>query len=194
MTTFYICRHGQTENNKNGRLSGWIDTPLTDEGIKNAGSSAAKLHGVHLDKIISSDLGRALHTAYIIARKTGFPGEIETSRGLREVNYGGHLANSPVGDYPQLTPEENADFVPEGGESLRQMQTRVLAAINGIAQANPGKTILLVAHDGPINAVRSSLSGENIGLTDAAGLNPHDLVAKFEFDEGKIASFDELQS
>src|SRR4051812_48009737 len=111
MTTFYICRHGQTENNKNRRLSGWIDTPLTNEGVANAQASAAKLRVIHLDTIISSDLGRAFTTAYIIARELGFAGEIERTAGLREVNYG-ELANHSYDDYPEMTAAENADYTP----------------------------------------------------------------------------------
>ncbi len=42
MTMFYICRHGETENNKNRLLSGWIDTPLTEEGVQNALSANVK--------------------------------------------------------------------------------------------------------------------------------------------------------
>lgn len=94
MTSFYICRHGQSENNKHGRLSGWIDTPLTEEGVRNAASSAAKLNGTKIDKIVSSDLGRAFVTAYIISRKLNYSNEIELNKGLREINYG-ELGNMP---------------------------------------------------------------------------------------------------
>ena len=97
MTTFYICRHGQTENNKNKRLSGWIDTPLTADGIKNAATSAEKLRSIKFDKIISSDLGRAFITAYLISRKLGYTSTIELSKELREVNYG-DLANLPYSE------------------------------------------------------------------------------------------------
>src|SRR6266545_7227401 len=105
MTTFYICRHGETENNKKKRLSGWIDTPLTEEGIKNASSSADKLRSIAFDKIISSDLGRAFVTAYLISRSLGYTSAIELHKDLREVNYG-ELANKfysgPDSAYPKL--------------------------------------------------------------------------------------------
>lgn len=193
MVTFYICRHGQTENNKNNRLSGWIDTPLTEEGVKNAASAAAKLQGKHIDNIVSSDLGRAFTTAYIIARVIGYGDEIERLRGLREVSYG-ELANIPVGDYPKLTPQENAVYVPRGGESLKQMQERVLTCIDNIARAHPDRTILIATHDGPINAVRSAHTGEDIGLVDVAGMNSHDFVGKFTYDNDKIVSFEEVKT
>jgi broad specificity phosphatase PhoE len=34
MNKFYLVRHGETENNRAKRLSGWIDTPLTDTGLQ----------------------------------------------------------------------------------------------------------------------------------------------------------------
>ena len=190
MTTFYICRHGETENNKNKRLMGWIDTPLTDEGIKNAASSVAKIRDIHFDKIMSSDLGRAFTTVYLISRELGYTSNIERLPDFREVNYG-DLANLPYEAYPELSALENATYIPPNGESLTQMQTRVMARINAISTENEGKTILIVAHGGPINAIYASFARENIGTADATH-HAHDFVAKFEYDDGKVISFDEV--
>ena len=190
MTTFYICRHGQTENNENERFSGWIDTPLTPKGERDARSSGRKLRGVAIDKIVASDLGRAFTTAYIVAREIGFSGDIARAKALREVNYG-DFANQPYAVYPEVTPEENTDFASPGGESLAQMQQRVLAYIGDLAESNPGKTILLVAHDGTINAVRGRFTGQEMGVVDLTH-NAHDFVGKFEFKDGAVLSFEEV--
>jgi broad specificity phosphatase PhoE len=191
MTTFYICRHGETENNQNHRLSGWIDTPLTELGIKNAESSAVKLKGVKFDKIVSSDLGRAFVTAYLISRKLDFESDIERFKDLREVRYG-VLANMPYESYPDLTPAENTNFIPEGGESLAQMQVRVLACLDRISADNPNKTVLIVAHDGTINSVKADFTNTELGLIDTEAENAHDLVAKFMTNDGRIESFVEV--
>ena len=193
MTTFYICRHGETENNRNGRLSGWIDTPLTEEGIRNAASSAGKIKNIDFDQIISSDMGRAFITAYLISRDLNYTSPIQRSKDLREVNYG-ELANMPYASYPLVTPLENADFVAPGGESLAQMQQRVLKYLERISSKNPHKTILLVAHDGTINAIHAQFANENIGIEDAKSANKHDFVAKFEYNDVHILSFDEITS
>lgn len=169
---------------------GWIDTPLTDEGVKNAASSAAKLSGIELDKIIASDLGRAFTTAYLISRKLGCSSEIERSKDLREVCYG-DLANMPYSAYPKLSPAENADYVLPNGESLAQMQRRVIAYIQTLGAANPGKTILLVAHDGTINAVNANFTKQSIGTVDSTR-NVHDFVAKFTVTDSRIESFVEV--
>ncbi|MBI5906464.1 histidine phosphatase family protein [Candidatus Saccharibacteria bacterium] len=192
MTTFYICRHGESESNKNGRLMGWLDSPLTDEGVKNAESSANKLAGVAFDKIVSSDLGRAFTTAYIISRKFNYTSEIERYKGLREVAYG-DIANMPYSAYPELSPEENAKYAPPNGESLEQMEARAVKCIMDIANQNPDKTILIVTHDGVINAVKSVFKKQNIGTTDQDPHNPHDFVAKFAMDNDQINSFKEVK-
>ena len=36
--TFYVVRHGQTLFNVMGKVQGWCDTPLTDEGVRAAQS------------------------------------------------------------------------------------------------------------------------------------------------------------
>lgn len=190
MITFYIVRHGQTENNKYHRFSGWIDTPLTEEGTHNAISAALKLKDISFDKIISSDLGRAFVTAYIISRELGYTAEIERVPDLREVNYG-DLANKPHADYPDLAPPQNADYVVPGGESLVQMQTRVLSYLNTLNSNNNDKTILIAAHDGTINAIRASFTGENIGIADQTH-NAHDFVGRFGYENGKVVSFEEI--
>lgn len=194
MTTFYICRHGETENNKNKRLSGWVDTPLTADGIKNTIVPAEKLRGIAFDRVVSSDLGRAYNTAQLLMRHLNIDAEIETSQALREMNYGdfGNMSYDPPDPaYPVLTPQENTDYAPPGGESLAQMQKRVLAHIDQLATASPGATILLVGHDGTINAIRAGFSGRPIGVVEVESSNPHAFVGKFTYDNHRIANFEE---
>jgi broad specificity phosphatase PhoE len=190
MTIFYICRHGETVNNKEGRFSGWYDTPLTEKGVLDAESCADKLQEIPIDFIVSSDLGRAVATAEIISRGTGFNGEIVRLEGLREVNYG-DFANQPHSIYPELSPLENAEFVSPNGESLVHMQTRVLDSIHTLSVAHPDQSVLLVAHDGTINAIRSAYTSESIGIADTVR-NPHDGLTKFEYDGNRVISFEEL--
>lgn len=190
MTIFYVCRHGETENNKRKRLMGWIDTPLTAEGKLNAQSSAKKLKNIDIDQIISSDLGRTFATAYIISRQIGYTSEIEMTSGLREMNYG-DLANQPYSAYPVLTSEENLNFIPPNGESLGQMQKRVLDCVESLSMKYEGKSILLVAHDGTINALRARFNQTSMGQEDATH-NSHDYVARFVWDSDQIRTFEEI--
>lgn len=189
MTKFYICRHGETENNRAKRHQGWIDTPLIPAGIINAKTVASKLKGKHIDKIVSSDLGRAFISAYIIARNIGYDDEIETSPNLREINYG-KLANMPY-DFPGIEPGTTASYVFPEGESLNQLQARVLQEVQAISDKYPGKVVLIVGHDGTINSIRAKFTTTDIAEADKVS-NSHDFVAEFTCNSGTIETFTEL--
>jgi broad specificity phosphatase PhoE len=195
MTSFYICRHGETENNAKRVLSGWLDSPLTEQGKKDAVTAAHNLQGIKIDTIVSSDTGRAVATARIIAKELGRNDTIESYEGLRDVNYGdlaGKPYTGPDSVYPDIEPEENALFVPLNGESLAQMQRRVVACIIKIGDANPDKAVLLVAHDGTMNAIQATCDDKNIGIIDANSNNVHGGVAKFFYDKGRILKYEKV--
>lgn len=193
MKTFFIARHGQTENNLHQKLSGWLDTPLTESGIQNAHASAKKLQGIKIDTIVSSDLGRAASTAKIIASDIGYESEILQTPELREVNYG-VLGGTPIAEViEKAIPLNDANFAPEGGESLGQMQQRVLAYIGKLSVDNSDESILFVAHDGTINAIYADSAGITVSEADATRRNSHDIVATFGYENGKVVNFVELQ-
>lgn len=83
----YIMRHGTTPYNKEGRLQGQRDIPLSEEGIMQAEEAALRLKDIHFDEIYSSDLIRAHKTAEIVARFHDTGGVINDRR-LREIGLG----------------------------------------------------------------------------------------------------------
>lgn len=60
--TFYVVRHGQTLFNVMGKVQGWCDTPLTEEGIAGAAALGRGLARVDFAAAYSSDSGRAVQT------------------------------------------------------------------------------------------------------------------------------------
>lgn len=60
--TFYVVRHGQTLFNVMGKVQGWCDTPLTEEGVRAARSLGRGLANVEFAAAYSSDSGRAVQT------------------------------------------------------------------------------------------------------------------------------------
>lgn len=193
MTTFYICRHGQTEYNLQKRLQGHIDTPITEEGVKNAHNVASKIKNINFDFIVSSDLGRAFVSAYIISRDLDYQKEIFRTKGLREVNFGDLSGLSISGaeeKYPKL--QLYTKFVPPNGESLEQLQQRVFQFITNFAASNQNKVILLVTHDVVINAIFTRFKGIDFGPYNKEHYNPHNYVGTFVFDNNEILSFEEI--
>ena len=193
MNTFYIVRHGETENNRAKRLSGWIDTPLTDTGLEPTEKVIAKLSNLHIDEMCSSDVGRAFITAYVIARRLNFTKEIRRLPGLREVGYG-DAANMYSAEAYELYPEldRNTHFTPPGGESLDQMQQRVFETIDQLNSDHTEANILLVGHSGVMAALKASHIGQDFGEHNISEAYPHEFVGKFTFDNGAVTSFEEF--
>ena len=123
----FLIRHGQTEANIALQMSGWMETPLTEVGIEQAratGRALARRWGsdgedLPIDRMLSSDLGRALHTAQLVAGEVGEP-EIHVVPELREWNFGSyegatleamwHAIFTQLGIQPTANPEAGANF------------------------------------------------------------------------------------
>ena len=118
----FMIRHGESETNRDGLWTGWLDAALTEQGREDAARAGALLSHVCFDKIYSSDLQRAMDTA-----KIAIPGcECEPTPMLREINVG-DIAGKPLGvvrdaDGNSLNKDGYALF---GGESYAIFRARV---------------------------------------------------------------------
>ena len=142
MADLYLVRHGQTELNVQNILQGWHDSPLTARGREQALATrtAFEVRGVTFDHVYSSPLGRARHTAELIA---GEGRSIELVDDLREWHLGSlegtsnrELPSQPLGDYP----------VAFGGESEAQLRSRMVAALSRIMDRPQHNCVLVVSH------------------------------------------------
>lgn len=148
--TIYIVRHGETEWNEKKLIQGHEDIPLNEKGKKQAKKIAEKLRNIHIDAFYSSDLKRASETAKIIAQSRGL--KIEASKDLRERYFGKFQGQSFEDkklmifvDKHNKSTERKNDF-----ENNQQVLIRFINYIKQIIKKNPGKTILVVSHGGPI--------------------------------------------
>ena len=156
-TVIIAVRHGETEWNLIGKQQGHLDSPLTERGIRQANALAVGLAGLGIDKIFSSDLGRAVNTAEIIAAKLNLP--VQLDRRLRERHLGS-LQGFFLSEWRRQYPDEwsafesrDPDYCLPGGESARQRYERTVGCIEELAQKNSGHTILIVAHGGVLNGL-----------------------------------------
>lgn len=153
--TLLVIRHGETVWNAQQRYQGHGDSPLTEKGRNQAEALARRMRRIHFDTLISSDLGRAIETARIIAHHTGHDFSIDSR--LRERNFGvleGLTAEEINGRFPQVYDKLHAndpDYVIPEGESLRQHYGRNIQFIEACTAENAGKTIALVSHGGVLD-------------------------------------------
>ena len=88
--TFYFMRHGETFFNLYGRMQGWSNAPLTDNGIVDVHRSGKGLANIKFDAVYSSDLMRTIETAQIILKENNFAEHLKISpmKEFREVHFG----------------------------------------------------------------------------------------------------------
>ncbi|HTT81219.1 MAG TPA: histidine phosphatase family protein [Stellaceae bacterium] len=89
--TIFLVRHGETEWNRARRYQGWSDSPLTEDGIAQAaalGRRLAALPDAAAADIVASPLGRARHSAEIIAECLGRSQPPRLDERLREISLG----------------------------------------------------------------------------------------------------------
>jgi probable phosphoglycerate mutase len=165
-TNIILIRHGETAWNAERRLQGHLDIALNAEGERQAEALAAALAGERFDAIVASDLQRARQTADAVAGRHGV--QVRIDRALRERCYGGFegLLYAQIEErFPaQFAAWQRRDIdatLPPGvnrGETFREFNGRVVAAILGWAAAHPGQTLALVAHGGVLEcAYRAAL-------------------------------------
>ncbi len=119
-----LCRHTETELNRENRYTGQLNVPLNSTGESQAKILADLLAHKNVEAIFSSDLQRAIQTAsYIAARHISIPSK--TDARLREIDLGvasGMLKNDVRRLYPDekfSTQSPYFDFSKIGGESRK---------------------------------------------------------------------------
>jgi probable phosphoglycerate mutase len=156
-TQIIIVRHGQTQWNTRKIRQGHLDSELTDKGVAQARALGQRLARESFTALYSSDLGRALHTARMIAAMTGH--EIVTDERLRERHLGVFqgLSGDEIKD---KHPEEyrlhrtlGPEYVIPGGESVRQQVARNVDCLDEIALKHPGEKVVVVTHGGVVSGL-----------------------------------------
>jgi probable phosphoglycerate mutase len=179
-TTLILIRHGETEWNRDRRFQGHGDSPLTTKGRTQTEALGKRLAATAFDMLLSSDLGRALETAAIIARHTGH--KVQTDPRLRERHYGilegldiTAIRRDHAAVYGSLITED-PDFIIPQGQSHRQHARINIDFLESWREANPGKTAAIVSHGGFLDNVFRYIAGLKFGaprcvLVDNASLS-----------------------
>lgn len=161
--TLYIVRHGQTVDNLDGRIQGHSDSPLTPLGVRQAEAIADRLASESFAAIYSSDLGRAMHTAEIIASRnpsilslskgTGIP--VQATPLLRELNLG-VAQGLTLAEFDERYPyecrmwrEHSVEHRPPGGETIESLVDRCADFMRGLlSEYADGDKLAVVGHSG----------------------------------------------
>lgn len=172
ITRFGLIRHAQTRWNREKRIQGQSDSPLTVDGESQASRWGQLLKPFAWDRIIASDTERAHKTAKLINMYLNIP--LTTDSRLREQDWGqwaGKTITQLKTEVPQeLKEQEKAGwaFCPPGGEDRRNVQKRSQNALLEAAAQWPGNNILVVTHEGVIKSLIYHLCGRKFLATEPA--------------------------
>ena len=166
MIELVFARHGETENNKNGILMGQLDSPLNENGLREAEELAESLKKFKFDVILTSDLKRAMQCCEKISNVFPAVKVIEVPL-LRERYFGEHQGKklTDVGyadlTYPTMCRHLYECDCPDG-ETNKKLLKRIEKFLRKCIVSYQNKRILVVTHGGVIMLALNLVLGEEI--------------------------------
>ncbi|GAB2657563.1 histidine phosphatase family protein [Vibrio panuliri] len=157
-----LLRHGETSWNIERRIHGWLDSPLTPAAIEQI--NHIQLPTAASFVVWSSDLGRAAHTAQILADKLGT--QVRYDVRLRERNFG-LLQGEQIDKKPQLKAAWqwyhqryhkpcNGEFCVED-ESV--FEHRIRTFLSGLSSGHAQDLVVVVGHGEWLRAALNLING-----------------------------------
>ena len=148
MALVILIRHGQTDENVSGKISGQGAVPLNTRGQEQARLAAEVLAPLGVTHLLSSPVARARQTAEVIAQR--LDKSIEEVPSLHEVDYGDwegsffHTQRAHPAAHAVFHDPINAVF--PNGETLPNVQRRGVEAVESARHRYPQGVIAVVSH------------------------------------------------
>ena len=159
----YLIRHGESTWNREHRIQGQLDPPLSELGRRQAELLGRRLAGRSFAGFYASDLKRAFETAQEIGSLIGL--EPQPVQSLREIFLGDwegmrtdEIANRFPEAWASWVEEPDWDVVP-GGEGAAPFESRVASALEDIFRRHATGNVLVVTHGGVIQIALHSVVG-----------------------------------
>lgn len=147
----YTIRHGLTILNRDKRVGGKTDVPLTAEGRLQAEIAHRAFYGTPFDIVISSPLKRAVETVMILTEARRDKIELESL--CRERDFGqleGLTREEVEQRFPQIVYLEIGSLYyslnPPGGETMEQLRTRAEQFLEKLRKKYAGSTTIISSH------------------------------------------------
>lgn len=162
MKKLILVRHAVTDDNELARLSGYIDSQVSEQGKSQIEKLTDYLKDEKIDKIYTTTSSRTKETVKLLAQINKI--DIQESEVLKEINFG-DFEGKDFKEIQKNYPEEFNKMISEGyeykypnGESLIECYERVSKEIKLILEYN-GKdsTILVCSHAGTIRNILTCL-------------------------------------
>jgi probable phosphoglycerate mutase len=178
-TRFGLIRHAQTRWNREKRIQGQSDSPLSGYGRRQVDRWAEALESVSWDRILTSDLGRSVETAERIRRRLPLP--VSRDPRLREQDWGMWTGKrleeirKEAEEMVRTAGDSGWGFRPPDGEDRQGVLDRSRIALVEAAWNWPGQTVLVIAHGGVVASLLHWLSGRRWIASEPRLLRAHHL-------------------
>jgi broad specificity phosphatase PhoE len=187
MTRIILVRHCEALGNTKGLFQGHTDCDISGNGTTQLELLGVRCRNMPIEAIYSSPLKRAVVTAQAINRYHSLPIQIEPR--LMEIN-GGEWEGKPWEELPHLYPQESDhwnnrpyDFAPQGGETMRDVYSRMWEGITDIVKHNPAKTICITSHGCAIRNFLCHALNKPIELLNEVEWCDNTAISLIDFDE-----------
>jgi probable phosphomutase (TIGR03848 family) len=150
---------------------------LSPHGVRQAEALAGRLAGSGIAALYSSPLERALETAAPIGARLGL--DLFPSEELNEIDFGAWTGRT-VAELDQLEAWRQFNLfrssvrVPDG-ETMVEVQARLLGLVEHLAATHPGRRIALVSHGDMIKAALAHWLGVPLDLFQRIEIAPASL-------------------
>jgi probable phosphoglycerate mutase len=170
-TVVYVVRHGHTASTESKLISGSNDDPeLSELGRQDAKAAAQAIvelstrFGLPTASLIAhSEMKRTTQTAELISKALSAP--VRADSRLREISFGGWEGRS----MEDLAGESNevaswrgsVTNKPPGGESVLELETRVLRSLSDLIAEHSAGAVAIVSHMMPLRSIAKKALGSS---------------------------------
>lgn len=167
-----LVRHGETVFNRERKLLGRYDPPLTERGEAQIAALARTIARLDPTAVVTSPMTRTRVTADAIGAAAGLA--VETDERLVEIDYG-EYDGVALDDLPAdvlRAMRDDPDFTPPGGESMRLVMQRMADWCQEHVATGEDRVVVAVSHVSPIKAAVAWTLGvePNLGWRMFVGL------------------------
>lgn len=157
MVKLILVRHALTVDNQKSRLSGHIDSSISEEGKEQIDKITNYLKDFDIDKIYTTTSSRTKDTVKKLSELKSI--EIIEKESLKEISFG-DFEGLTFDEIKDKYPKEFQDMIEKGyeykypnGESLIDSYNRVCIELDNIISNNDNRTILICSHGGTIRNI-----------------------------------------
>lgn len=157
MVKLILVRHALTVDNQKSRLSGHIDSSISEEGKEQIDKITNYLKDFDIDKIYTTTSSRTKDTVKKLSELKSI--EIIEKESLKEISFG-DFEGLTFDEIKDKYPKEFQDMIEKGyeykypnGESLIDSYNRVCIELDNIISNNDDRTILICSHGGTIRNI-----------------------------------------